>query len=149
MSIISIQSSTASGQNQTWLDHAVTKLIGNSPWERCRTLIQLMPTPRVTLAFIFLETSMTTVPCARDAFCFSLLTSAPERMLLWISKPRTFSESQLHPSCTAPGKGAEEIINFTTSCKITCFSGPWKAGAGNVAYVLVMAQIFCLLLLFL
>lgn len=70
-------------------------------------------------------------------------------MLSWISKPRTISESHPHLSFTAPGKKAQEIINFTTSCKITCFSWPWKAGAGNTVCVLVTAWIFCLLLLLL
>lgn len=83
------------------------------------------------------------------AFHFSPLTSAPKHTFPWISKRRAFSESQPHPSLAAPGKGAQEIINFTASCKITCFSGPWKAGAGSIACMLVTAQIFHLLLLFL
>lgn len=83
------------------------------------------------------------------AFHFSSLTSAAKHAFLWISEPRAFSESQPHPSLTAPGKGAQEIINFTASCKITCFSGPLKAGAGNIVWMLVTAEIFHLLLLFL
>ena len=83
------------------------------------------------------------------AFRFSSLTSASKHTFPWISKPHAFSESQPHPSLSAPGKGAQEIINFTVSCKITCFSRPWKAGAGNIECVLVTAQSFHLLLLFL
>lgn len=83
------------------------------------------------------------------AFCFSSLTSAPEHTFPWISKPCAFSESQPHPSLIAPGKGAQEVINFTASCEITCFSGPWKPGAGNIACMLVTAQLFHLLVLFL